>query len=278
VDAFVEVAAGRRLPAPASAAVEMALLDLAGRVSGKPLWELLRADSAAPVTCNATLAAGPPGAVAAEAARWAADGFTTFKLKLGTGADLDQVSAVREAVGPEARIRVDANGTWNVEDAIAILRRLEPLGIELAEEPAAGLRELAAVRAQTSIPIAADESVASGKDAAKAVKAGACDLATVKLAKVGGIGSTAGVARELPVYLSSALDGPLGIAAAAHAAQALGRIRPDPGLAHGLATQRLFATTIAARECELQGDRLHLPAGPGLGIEINTEALTEHRL
>jgi L-Ala-D/L-Glu epimerase len=278
VDAFVEVAAGRRLPPPASAAVEMALLDLAGRVSGKPLWDLLRADDAAPVTCNATLAAGEPDAVAAEASRWAADGFSTFKLKLGTGADLDQVSAVREAVGPEARIRIDANGSWSVEDAIAILRRLDPLGIELAEQPAAGLRELAAVRAEASIPIAADESVASSKEAARAVKAGACDLATVKLAKVGGIGPTGGIARELPIYLSSALDGPVGIAAAAHAAQALGRIRPDPGLAHGLATQRLFATTIATRECELRGDQLHLPGGPGLGIEIDTEALVEHRL
>jgi o-succinylbenzoate synthase len=278
VDAYVEVAAGRRLPHPAAAAVEMALLDLAGRVSGRPLWELLRAEQATPVTCNATLVAGPPESVAADAERWASDGFTSFKLKLGTGADLEQVSAVREAVGPQARIRIDANGTWSVEDAIAILGRLEPLDIELAEQPAAGLRELAAVRGRTSIPIAADESVASSKDAAKAAKAGACDLVTVKLVKVGGIGPSGGIARELPVYLSSALDGPVGIAAAAHAAQAMGRIRPDPGLAHGLATQRLFAATIATRECELRGDRLQPPPGSGLGVELDEEALDEHRL
>ena len=278
VDAFVDVAAGRRLPPPAAAAVEMALLDLAGQLSGRPLWELLRAERAEPLRCNATLGAGAPAEVAAAAARWAGHGFSTFKLKLRAGADLEQVSAVREAVGPQARIRIDANGTWSTADAIAILRRLEPLGIELAEQPAPSLRDLAAVRGQTSIPIAADESVASSKEAARAARAGACDLATVKLAKVGGIGACAGVTRELPVYLSSALDGPVGIAAAAHAAQALGRIRPDPGLAHGLATQLLFATTIASRECELQGDRLLLPDGPGLGVEIDYDALTAHRI
>ncbi|MGH2954805.1 MAG: mandelate racemase/muconate lactonizing enzyme family protein [Solirubrobacterales bacterium] len=278
VDAVIHTVAGRRLPAPAAAAIEVAIFDLAGRASGLPLWRVLRAEAAEPLQCNATLVAGSPTDVAADAEGWAARGFTTFKLKLGVGDDLQQVAAVREAVGGDARIRVDANGTWSVDDAIAILDRLEPLGIELAEQPAAGLRELAAVREASTVRIAADESIASRKEAAKAVSTGACDLATVKLAKVGGMGRAAGIAAELPVYLSSALDGPIGIAAAAHAAQAIYREATDPGLAHGLATQELFASTIAARESELDGDLLRVPGALGHGVEIDEAALTDHRI
>jgi o-succinylbenzoate synthase len=278
VDAFVETAAGRRLPPPAAAAVEMAIFDLAGKVAGKPLWQLLRAERCEPVECNATLVAGAPAAVATAAESWAQEGFRSFKLKLGTGDDLDQVAAVREALGAEARIRVDANGSWELEDAAVILKRLEPLDVELAEEPVSGLRGLARLRAGTTIPIAADESVASPKQATQAASAAACDLVSVKLAKVGGIGAAGGIASALPVYLSSALDGAVGIAAAAHAAQALGRIRPDPGLAHGLATQRLFAESYAARECELRGGCLHLPGAAGLGVEIDEAALERARI
>jgi L-Ala-D/L-Glu epimerase len=277
IDTFIHAAAGRRLPPPAAAAVEMALFDLAGRVSGEPLWRLFGVEAPQPVTCNATLVAGDPADVAAEANRWAERGFGSFKLKLGTGADLEQVAAVREAVGPDARIRVDANGTWSTGDAIAILERLAPLDVELAEQPVESLREMARVAAASSIPIAADESVSTAKEARKAVGARACELATVKLAKVGGIGRGAGIAAELPVYLSSALDGPLGIAAAGHAAQALYRDRVDPGLAHGLATQLLFSDTVAMHESEVRDGALHLPEGPGLGVEIDEAALERHR-
>lgn len=278
VDALIHVAAGRRLPAPAKAAVETALFDLAGRISGTPLWQMLQADTSAPVRCNATLAAASPHDVAAQAAAWRKRGYETFKLKLGLGDDAERARAVREAVGPEARLRVDANGAWSADRAVAVLGELEPLGIELVEQPTATLREMAAVAAATPIPVAADESVTSAKEATRAVRAGACRLATVKLSKVGGIGPAAAVAAELPVYLSSALDGPVGIAAAAHAAQALYRDREDPGLAHGLATQELFGGTIASVGCELREGFLHLPEGPGLGVEVDEEALERHRL
>src|SRR3954447_24408863 len=83
VDAFIHTVAGRRIPAPAKAAIEMAVFDLAGKASGRPLWDLLGASEAKPVACNATLVAGPPEAVVDDAGRWAARGLETFKLKLG---------------------------------------------------------------------------------------------------------------------------------------------------------------------------------------------------
>jgi L-alanine-DL-glutamate epimerase-like enolase superfamily enzyme len=278
VDAFVHTAAGRRMPGAAKAAIEMAIFDLAGKASERPLHSLLGVDRAEPVLCNATLAAGAPDAVAADAERWARQGFETFKLKLGAGDDVAQVRAVRDAVGPDARIRVDANGSWSVEEAVGVLRMIEPLGIELVEQPVADRRGMAEVTRSTPIPVAADETVATGKEARRAASARECELATVKLAKVGGIGEANGIAGELPIYLSSALDGPLGIAAAAHAAQALPFEGAAADLAHGLATQALFKTTIATAECELRGGELRVPAGHGLGVEIDDAALAAHRI
>jgi o-succinylbenzoate synthase len=273
----VESIAAGMSPA-ATAAVEIARLDLAAKVAGTPLWQSLGAQSAQPVSCNATLVAGPPAAVAADAERWAERGFETFKLKVGVPGDVGQVEAVRDAVGPRARLRVDANGVWAPQEAVLRLTAMERHGIELAEQPAADLEDLASVRNQTAIPIAADESVDSAEDARRATELGACQLATVKLAKVGGIGPARAIAAELPIYLSSALDGPVGIAAAAHLAQVLRPAAPWAGLAQGLATQLLFADTIASVECEVRDALLHLPKGPGLGVEIDEAALERCRI
>jgi o-succinylbenzoate synthase len=266
------------LSAPARCAALTALLDLRGRRAAAE-GSTTPAGSEA-VECNATLVAGEPEAVAAEAARWAEDGFSTFKLKLGTGDDFGQVLAVREAVGPRARIRIDANAAWDIETAKQMLKALEPLEVELAEQPVATLEEAAEVAASTSIPIAGDESVESRSDAERAVAMGACALTGVKLCKVGGPEEAIEIAEVLPAYVSSALDGPVGIAAAAQVAQTLAATDRGEGtaLAHGLATQRLFSSTIASVECELRDGMLYAPAGPGLGVEIDEAALAAHRI
>jgi o-succinylbenzoate synthase len=265
------------LSAPARCAALTALMDLRGRraAAEHPPPPAM----SQPVPCNATLVAGEPAAVAADALRWAEDGFTAFKLKLGAGDDTGQVRAVREAVGPEARIRIDANGAWDAETAKRTLGELEPFDIELAEQPVATLEETVEVAGSTSIPIAGDESVESRADAERALAMGACGLAGVKLSKVGGPEEAIEIAEVLPSYISSALDGPVGIAAAAQVAQTLQEAGGNgPGLAHGLATQRLFASTIASAQCELRDGMLHLPDGPGLGVEIDEAALDAHRL
>ncbi|HEY7255545.1 MAG TPA: enolase C-terminal domain-like protein [Solirubrobacterales bacterium] len=268
------------LSPPARCAALTALADLRGR------WAEADRGSAPgppspPVRCNATLSTGEPDEVASEALAWAEDGFSSFKLKLGTGDDLGQVRAVRDAVGPSARIRVDANGAWDVETAKRTLTELEQLDVELAEQPVASSEEAIAVAEATSIPIAADESVASRADAERAVAMGAWSLTGVKLSKVGGPEAAIEIAEVIPTYVTSALDGPVGIAAAAQVAATLSAQRGgDDGLdlAHGLATQRLFASTVAAVGCELSGEMLHAPAGPGLGVEIDEAALEAHRL
>ena len=150
-------------------------------------------------------------------------------------------------------------------------------GLELAEEPVHGLEALARVRAGTGVRVAADESVADPRDAARGRRPRRLRPRHREALQGRGFAALREIAAVLPVYLSSALDGPVGIAAAAHAAQAL-RDSGDAGVAHGLATQRLFAETIAAVECELRGGMLHPPEGPGLGVVIDEEALARHRL
>jgi len=254
---------------PARAAIEIALLDLAGQAAGQPAWRVLGASEARPVECNATLTAGPPDEVAEQARIWATRGFRTFKLKCGMDGDVEQAAAVRAALDPDARLRVDANGAWSVDQAAD---RLAAMGdLELAEQPVATLAELRALSELTDVPLAADESVTGPGDARSAAKA--CRYATVKLAKVGGPAAALRIGRELPVYMSSALEGPVGIAAAAHVAMAL----PEPGIAHGLATSLLFVDTVG-RGAELEGPMLRVSDGAGLGVEIDERALARLRI
>jgi len=265
------------LSAPARCALLTALYDLRQQVDTPPG----ASEKPRYARCNATLVAGEPAAVAADAERWCAAGFTTFKLKLGApGADdVGQVRAVREVIDPMARIRVDANGAWSVEDAKRLLAAIEPYDVELAEQPVATMTGLAEVAAESPIPIAADESVATRIEAERARDTEACSIVGVKLSKVGGVAAAEEIAAVLPTFLSSALDGPVGIAAAVELA-ARGEVhRPfDEPLAHGLATQLLFAETIAAVGCQLFDDVLQMPRGPGLGVEIDDDALNAHRL
>ena len=265
------------LSAPARCAVETALMDLRGRRSAPANPS---AEPGEAIACNATLVAGSPESVAAEAESWAEDGFTTFKLKLGTGDDVAQVRAVRKAIGPEARIRVDANAAWDLETAKRTLAELEQFEIELAEQPVATLAEMAELTESTSIPLATDESVATLEAAGQAAAIGACAYTGIKLSKVGGPDEALAIADVLPAFITSALDGPVGIAAGAQVARSLAETEHPERLelAHGLATQRLFSSTVAAVGCELRDGMLHLPKGPGLGVEIDEEALQAHRL
>lgn len=246
------------------AAIEIALLDLKGKASRLPVWQVLGAAAARPIECNATLTAGAPADVARQAVTWAERGFRTFKLKVGMDGDLDQLSAARAALPEDAVLRIDANGAWSVDEAAARLAAMRPL--ELAEQPVATAPELHELHGRTDVPLAADESVVTRDDALGLARA--CRYATVKLAKVGGPGPAAAIAEELPVYLSSSLEGPVGIAAAAHVAQAI----PYAGIAHGLATSLLFSETIG-RGAELEGPMLHVPDAPGLGVELDEDAL-----
>jgi L-alanine-DL-glutamate epimerase-like enolase superfamily enzyme len=248
----------------ALAAIDLALWDRAGRRAGKPVASLLTDEPAPSVPVNATISALDRAGAASEAARAARDGFTCVKLKVGVGDDAGRVAAVRAAAGPDVALRLDANGAWSVEEAVRAIDVLSPAGLELVEEPVHGLREVRQVRERVAARVAIDET--AGEPGALA--AGVADAVCLKISRCGGIGGLLAAAALVrasgaEVYLSSTLDGPLGVAAAVHAAAALASRGPMPPC--GLATLGMFADL--DDPLPPRAGVIELPASPGLGVE-----------
>lgn len=204
------------------------------------------------VPVNATVPAVGADQVSAVLARF--DGCTTAKVKVaergqGLADDLDRMAAVREAMGPTARIRVDANGGWSIDDALTALAQLASYDLEYAEQPCATVEELVALRNALArngidVPIAADESIRKADDPVRVARLGAADIVVVKVAPLGGVQRALDIvdACGLPAVVSSALDTSIGIAAGVALAAAL------PQLEHacGLGTVGLFTDDVAA--------------------------------
>lgn len=201
------------------------------------------------VPVNVTVpAVGPEEA----AATVAASGATTAKVKVAEAGgtleeDVARVAAVREALGPDGLVRVDANAAWDVESAVAALSRLEGAagGLEYAEQPCRRLEDLAEVRRRTGIAIAVDESLRLASDPWHIDLAEACDVLIVKVQPSGGVGRALRLAEthRLPVVVSSALESSVGLASGVRLAAAL------PVLEHacGLGTAALLAEDVVAR-------------------------------
>ena len=168
----------------------------------------------------------------------AGSGCRTAKVKVAEpgqpeAADVERVAAVREAIGPDGRIRVDANGGWSVDQAARMLGQLAQYGLEYAEQPCARLDELAALRRRTDVLLAADESIRKASDPLAVRAAGAADIVVLKVAPLGGVPPALAVAEScgLPVVVSSAVETSVGLAAGVALAAALPELRFDCGLA-----------------------------------------------
>lgn len=202
------------------------------------------------VPVNATVPATAADDVADLLARY--PGCTTAKVKVaepGTTVDDDvaRVAAVRRVMGPEAAVRVDANGLWSVEQATAALERLAPFDLQYAEQPCATVPELAELRSRIAglgVRVAADESVRKASDPLAVARAGAADVLVVKAQPLGGITAARAVIADagLPCVVSSALDTSVGLGMGAFlAASAM-----TPGYAAGLGTAAMFGGDVTA--------------------------------
>ncbi len=248
---------------PALAAIDLALWDRGGRISGKPIASLITDTPRPAVPVNATISAVDRRGAAEQAAEAVADGFTCVKLKVGLGDDAGRVASVRAAVGPEVALRLDANGAWEVEQAVTAIGALAPAGLELVEEPVHGLHAVREVRERVAVRVAIDETAAEHG----ALGAGVADAVCLKISRCGGIGgllvaATLVRASGAEAYISSTLDGPLGVAAGVHAAAALASRGPVPHC--GLATLALFADI--EDPLRARGGLIAVPSGPGLGV------------
>lgn len=193
------------------------------------------------IPVNATVpAVGPEQA----AAIVRASGASTAKVKVAERGqsladDVARVEAVRDALGPGGRVRVDANGGWSVDDAVVAIRALDGVGtLEYVEQPCAAVEELALVRRRVDVPVAADESIRRAADPYRVRDLEAADVAVLKVQPLGGVRACLRIAEEigLPVVVSSAVESSVGLAAGVALAAAL----PELPYACGLGTTSLL--------------------------------------
>ncbi len=248
----------------AFAAIDLALWDRAGRRAGRPVASLITDTPASTVSVNATLSALDRAGAGEQARQAVEEGFGCLKVKVGVGDDAGRLAAVRALAGPEVALRVDANGAWDVEEAVSAIETLSPCGLELVEEPVHGLARVREVRDRVATRVSIDETAAEHG----ALTAGVADAVCLKISRCGGIGGLLAAATLVRAsgaepYVASTLDGPLGVAAGLHAAAALASRGPLP--ACGLATLGMFAG-IANPLAPVRGE-IAVPDGPGLGVE-----------
>lgn len=274
----------------AKAAVDVALWDLVARRHGVTLAALLAgktseggaygaglgasgSEAAAPgVRTDVTLSAGSADDLATAAVRRVEDGFRTLKMKIGTDAmtDVARVRAVRNAVGPDVTLRLDANQGWTPDDAVDVIRALEDadLGVELVEQPVAGddVEGLARVRSRVGLPIMADESLYGLVDLDRIIRLDAADMVNVKLAKCGSLGVAMELLRRatdhgLGTMVGSMMETQIGVGAMASVAAA----HPTT-LVDDLDAAWWAASPPVLGGLAYEGDTVVLPTEPGLGI------------
>ncbi len=249
----------------AFAAIDLALWDRAGRRAGRPIASLLTDTPAAAVTVNATLSALDRAGAISQARIAVQQKIRCLKVKVGAGkGPLEQVMAIRAAAGPHVQLRIDANGAWDVEQAVRNIEALSPVGLELVEEPVHGLARVREVRDRVATRVAIDETAAEHG----ALTAGVADAVCLKISRCGGISGLLAAAALVrssgaEVYVASTLDGPLGVSAGVHTAAALASRGPLP--ACGLATLAMFEG-LGDQLAPANGE-IAVPAGAGLGVQ-----------
>ena len=273
----------------AQAALEMALWDLQGKALGRPLCDLIGGRTRDGLVEEVTWGWDAPEALAEKTVRMRTEGVTAFKVKAGDAPERDEqrVAAVREAAGPDARITVDVNqGWWDARTAVRGIRLLEPYDIAFVEQPVRmdDLEAARFVRERVDVPIALDESVRGPREALACVEAGACDVIVIKLMKTGGILNALKVnaiaeAAGIPVTMGNMGESSLGLAAHLHAAIALANCEhwdaDLPWRPGGLLRDIGSGLTGELRDGV---STMLVPEGPGLGIELDEEAIAAQRV
>lgn len=268
------------------AGVELALWDIAGKAAGLPLYQLLGGAVRNEVRTKYSVSGLEPARAAAIAA-WAVEqGFTAMKVKVGMNpaTDLERVKQVRQAVGDDVLLGVDANGGWTPADAVQMLPHLTELGIAFVEQPvpAGDHHWLAHVRAASSLPVVADESLSTAADALSLIQAGAADMFSIYVGMGGGLQEAATVAQIgdaafIPATIGSNLE--LGIAQAAmiHLAIAAPGIRPDI-IPCDIISCFFYEHDIVQESLPVVGGLAGKLERPGLGVELDPDAVDHFRV
>lgn len=279
----------------AKATVDFALHDLKGKLLGVPVYELLGGRTTEAARQGWVLSAGKPEDVAAEAALAKSTGFALFKMKIGYGTmddDIAMVHAVRDTVGSDAYLTIDANGFWSYEKALQVIRKLDACGLNLIEQPLPywDIEGMARLRAQVRTPIYADESAQELHNLKELIDRRACDGLFIKLQKAGGLLKsqrwlTMARLAGLPVHCGCMIGSGLEHSPAAHlwvsnswAAQGLSE-SIGPLMIHGTmqSCEIPQGTDIARNIPRFESGLAYPNEGPGLGIELDEDFLLSHQ-
>jgi L-alanine-DL-glutamate epimerase-like enolase superfamily enzyme len=254
------------------AAVDTALYDLKGKAVGLPVYELLGGAYRSEVQFDGLIHLHDPATDAAKAKMYVDHGFQTLKVKTGPDAALDErrLAAIREAVGDDVALRLDYNMALSVRTAVRTIERLAAFGIEYVEQPTPGwdVAGLAEVARSVSVPIAADESCMSPRDAMRLAECQACEVFCVYVSESGGItrareiaaiANTAGIACVLGCWG----EGGVGFAAGLHLAASSRNFAMVQGTGYQIMEDDYIEEPITIHET---GGLVAVPSGPGLGV------------
>lgn len=265
------------------AAIEMACVDLTARVCGVPVYTYLGGAVKERLLFNAWIGILPPDEAAAETASWQKKGFRSAKIKVGGNieADRDRVKAIREAVGPDFRLRIDANAGYDADTSIKLARMMLPFNLEHFEQPVPydDIEGMARVRREGGgIPIMADESVLDHASLIRIIRADAADIVKVKVMKQGGFLNTrrmiataeaAGIRCVLGHGFGLGINTMAEIMCAATSANVV----------DGLECVGPLKTSddIVTRKLDLSSGSIALPAGPGLGVSLDDAKINRYQ-
>jgi len=273
---MAEMAGSFRFTSATRAAFDLAMYDLLGKRADMPLYALLGGKKRT-IRTDITLPMVAPEAMAELATQYIREGYDALKIKLGTGRkeDIARVKHIRQAVGPDVALRLDANQAWDYPTAAGILRAIETDDIQYCEQPVPHWDHdsLKRLRQNCSIPIMADESLFDHRDAFRLAQAQAVDYFNIKLAKSGGIHAALkinaiGEAAGIRCMVGCMFETRLGLSAAAHLASA----KPNIIFAD-LDSSLYHASDPILGGIQLSSGRIELPDAPGLGADVNPEAL-----
>jgi muconate cycloisomerase len=267
----------------AKAAIEMACVDLTARSLGVPVYSYLGGAVKERLLFNAWIGILPPDEAARETVSWQRRGFRSAKVKVGGNieADRDRIKAIREAVGPEFQLRIDANAGYDADTSIRLARMVAPFDLQLFEQPvpADDLAGMSRVRREgAGIPIMADESVLDHASLIRIIQAEAADLVKVKVMKQGGICNTrlmiaTAEAAGLRCVVGHGFG--LGVNTMAEIMMAATSNNVIDGLE--CVGPLKTADDIVTEKLDLGSGSLSLPAGPGLGVTLDEEKLERYR-
>lgn len=219
-------------------AIHTALIDLQAQAAEAPLAQFLRVGSGMAVATNALVSSESAAEVYERCRSAVDDGFSAVKLKVGfvePGADATRIIAASEACGSGTHLRLDANCSWALDDAVHVIGRVGRHRVQYVEDPVADVGEYASFTAETGVEAAVDVPPEWANDLAARIESSSCRYVVMKPAAVGGVdrilGSAVALGDDVTTIVSSSIDGPIALAAAAHVAAAV----PVPA-AHGLAT------------------------------------------